>query len=259
MQKNSQIFQCLYADDYLPFLRVLECPFLRCVFHFKASIQKVLYNCEIWVYSTIPKFAISQAEAVSAILILFIASEVLGDNWPLQSIIILYRRVLCGVILFLCLVGTVVDIAVSFMKSHFSPVNKSDGFMPIRGVSIATDHDQAPHGQNPFAKSTPDSDHSPLLHSSPEVNFSTGTTLSSFHQEPAKPSEFAGRVCVLHSRKWTCVRTLEVAHKLKCFTYIVMWKEHFPFWCTVGIVPMVRDLSVLFLSAVLVVQIILAW
>ena len=74
--------------------------------------------------------------------------------------------------------------------------------MPIRGVSIATDHDQAPNGQNPFAKSTPDSDDSPLLYSPPVVNIATGTTLPSFHQESAKPSEFAWRVCVLHiSRK----------------------------------------------------------
>ena len=132
------------------------------------------------------------------------------------SLIILYHRALCGVILFLCLVGTIVDIVVSFVKSHSSPINKSDGFMPIRGVSIATDHDQAPNGQNPFTKSTPDSDHNHLLHSSPQVNFSTRTTISSFHHEPAKPSKFARRVYVLHSRKWTHVRMLEVVHKLMC-------------------------------------------
>lgn len=126
-------------------------------------------------------------------------------------------RVLCGVILFLCLVGTIVDIAVSFTKSDSSPPNANDGFMSIRDVSIATDHDQAPNGQNPFTKSTPDSDHSHLLHSSPEVNFSTRTTLSSFHQEPAKPSKFARRVNVLHSGKWTHVRMLEVVYKLMCF------------------------------------------
>ena len=113
--------------------------------------------------------------------------------------IVLYHRVLCGLILFLCLVGTLVDIAVSFAKSHSSPVNKSDGFMPIRDVSIATDHDQTPNGQSPFAKIISDSDHGPLLPSTPAGNFSTRTTLPSFHQEPAKPSKFARRLCVLHN------------------------------------------------------------
>ena len=96
------------------------------------------------------------------------------------------------------------------MKSHSSPINKSDGFMPIRGVSIATDHDETQNGKNPFAKSNPDSDYNHLLHSSPEVNFSASTTLPSFHLEPAKPSKFARRVCVLHFRKWACVRKLEL-------------------------------------------------
>ena len=96
---------------------------------------------------------------------------------------------MCGLILFLCLVGTIIDIVVSFRKSHSSPVNKSDGFMPIRNVSIVADHDQVPHVQNPLAKSDPDSDETNLLQSSHEVNFSASITLSSFHQEPARPSE----------------------------------------------------------------------
>ena len=144
---------------------------------------------------------------------------VITDRCNLSSSYI-YHRVLCGVILFLCLVGTIVDIAVSFMKSHVSPLNKSDGFMPIRGVSIATDHDQIPNGLNPFTKSTPDNDHSHLLDSSPEVNFSTRTTFPSFHQEPPKPSKLARRFCVLHSIKWTCVRILELVYKFMCFAYI---------------------------------------
>ena len=84
------------------------------------------------------------------------------------------------------------DIVVSFTKSHSSPVNKSDGFMPIRGASIATDHNQAPRGQNPFAKSNLDSDRTNLLHQSPEVNLSasTSTTLSSYQHEPTGPSKF---------------------------------------------------------------------
>ncbi|XP_078365902.1 O-acyltransferase like protein-like isoform X1 [Oculina patagonica] len=95
---------------------------------------------------------------------------------------------LCGLILFLSLVGTITDIAVNFMKPHSPPVNKSEGFMPIRGVSMATDSDQAPPGQNPFSKSDPDSDRTNLLHPSPRVNFSTSSTSLSFRQEPAKPN-----------------------------------------------------------------------
>lgn len=83
------------------------------------------------------------------------------------------------------------DIVVSFAKSRSSPVNKSDGFMPIRDGSIATDYNQAPRGQNPFAKSNLDSDRT-NLHPSPEVNLSasTSTTLSSYQHEPAGPSKF---------------------------------------------------------------------
>ncbi|KAJ7323148.1 hypothetical protein OS493_032152 [Desmophyllum pertusum] len=101
---------------------------------------------------------------------------------------VIITLILCGLILSLCLVGTIVDIAVNFMKPHFSPLNKSDGFMPIRDVSIATDHDEAPRGQNPFGKSNPDSDSTHLLNSSPEVNFSSRTTLSSFPQQPVRPN-----------------------------------------------------------------------
>lgn len=64
--------------------------------------------------------------------------------------------------------------------------------MPIRGGSIATDHNQAPRDQNPFAKSNLDSDRTNILHPSPAVNLSasTSTSLSSYHHEPAGPSKF---------------------------------------------------------------------
>ena len=64
--------------------------------------------------------------------------------------------------------------------------------MPIRGGSIATDHNQAPRGQNLFARSNPDSDQTNLLHPSREVNLSasTSTTVSSYQHEPAGPSKF---------------------------------------------------------------------
>ncbi|XP_078365906.1 O-acyltransferase like protein-like isoform X2 [Oculina patagonica] len=101
---------------------------------------------------------------------------------------VIMTLILCGLILSLCLVGTIVDIVVSFTKSHSSPVNKSDGFMPVRGVSMATDHNHAPHLQNLFGKNDPHSDRTNLLHPSPEVNFSTSATLSRFQQEPARPN-----------------------------------------------------------------------
>ncbi|XP_020624606.1 O-acyltransferase like protein-like isoform X2 [Orbicella faveolata] len=111
------------------------------------------------------------------------------DKKPEYTTGVIITLVLCGLILFLCLVGTIVDIVVSFAKSHSSPVNKSDGFMPIRDGSIATDYNQAPRGQSPFAKSNLDSDRT-NLHPSPEVNLSgsTSTTLSSYQHEPAGPN-----------------------------------------------------------------------
>ena len=80
--------------------------------------------------------------------------------------------------------------------------------MPIRGVSRATYPNQAPYGQNPFAKSNLDSDRTNQLHSSPEVNLSasTSTTLSSYQHEPVEPSKFIRRVhalSVLQSGNWT--------------------------------------------------------
>ena len=103
--------------------------------------------------------------------------------------IINLHRILCGLILFLCLVGTIIDVVVNFKKSHSSPVNKSDAFMPVRNVSIVADHNQAPHIQNSLAKSDPDSDKTNLLQSSHDVNFSASISFSNFHQEPARPSE----------------------------------------------------------------------
>ncbi|RMX37080.1 hypothetical protein pdam_00020043 [Pocillopora damicornis] len=82
--------------------------------------------------------------------------------------------ILIGLVLLLCLVGTSLDIAIGFMKPHSTPVNKSDGFMPVRGASMATDHDTF-------------SDSSNLIHSS-TVSSSSRPILSSLPQEPAKPN-----------------------------------------------------------------------
>ena len=94
-------------------------------------------------------------------------------------------RTLCGLILFLCLVGSIVDILLSFTKPHSTPVNKSDGFMPIRKVSIATDHDEAPC--LPFGNDNPNNAHA--IHPSPEVNVSGNYMITSFQQQTVKPSK----------------------------------------------------------------------
>lgn len=69
------------------------------------------------------------------------------------------------------------------MKPHSTPVNKSDGFMPVRGASMATDHDTF-------------SDSSNLIHSS-TVSSSSRPILSSLPQEPAKPSRYYVNQCAV--------------------------------------------------------------
>lgn len=93
------------------------------------------------------------------------------------------HRILIGLVLLLCLVGTSLDIAIGFMKPHSTPVNKSDGFMPVRGASMATDHDTF-------------SDSSNLIHSS-TVSSSSRPILSSLPQEPAKPSRYYVNQCAV--------------------------------------------------------------
>lgn len=81
-------------------------------------------------------------------------------------------RVLCGAILNLCLVGTIVDIAVSFTDSL---LNADDGFVLHRAAS----------------QIKPDTEKTSLLQSSPEANGEGCTTLSRHQQEPVLPSECA--------------------------------------------------------------------
>jgi len=103
---------------------------------------------------------------------------------------------LCCLILFLCLVGTIVDIILSFTMPHPSPVSKNDGFMPIRNGSIATDHDEAGHGPGPFENDSLDSfDTTPHTtgetqsnEPSSEVNFIGRSTEPSCQQRSFKPS-----------------------------------------------------------------------
>ncbi|PFX33115.1 Nose resistant to fluoxetine protein 6 [Stylophora pistillata] len=83
--------------------------------------------------------------------------------------------ILIGLVLLLCLVGTSLDIAFGFMKPNSAPVNKSDGFMPVKEASMATDRDTI-------------SDSSNLIHSSTVVSSSSSRILSSYPQEPAKPN-----------------------------------------------------------------------
>jgi len=102
---------------------------------------------------------------------------------------------LCGLIVFLCLVGTLMDLIISFTTPHSSPVNKSKGFMPIRNGSIATDHQETPHVPNPNGNANHDSfgttqhttDDTPAIQPSPEENVTGGPTLPSYHQKKTKP------------------------------------------------------------------------
>ena len=108
----------------------------------------------------------------------------------LLSFLVVFRT-LCGIILSLCLVGTVLDVLISFFKPRPSTVNKSDGFMPIRNVSIATDNDQGPPHVPVFGKHDGISDNSQMIHSiPPEGTVSYSSSLTSFPEQPKEPSKF---------------------------------------------------------------------
>ena len=107
----------------------------------------------------------------------------------LLSFLVVFRT-LCGIILSLCLVGTVLDVLFSFFKQSPSTVNKSDGFMPIRNVSIATDNYQAPPHVPVFGKHDGISDNSQMIHSIPEGTVSYSSSLTSFPEQPKEPSKF---------------------------------------------------------------------
>lgn len=100
--------------------------------------------------------------------------------------IINLHRVLCGVILFLCLFGTIVDIAVSFAKSNSSALKVSNGFMSVKGVSTAPD------------QTIPDTERISLLLSSAEVNLKECAILSRHQQEPVLPSEYVIELTIFH-------------------------------------------------------------
>jgi len=85
---------------------------------------------------------------------------------------VIMTLVLCGAILYLCLVGTIVDIAVSFTKSDSSLLNADDGCVLLRGAS----------------QIKPDTERTSLLQSSPEANGEGCTTLSRHQQEPVLPN-----------------------------------------------------------------------
>ena len=82
--------------------------------------------------------------------------------------------------------GTIFDIAISFMKKPSPPVNKSDGFMPIRDASLATVQGEV---SDSFARSDHSSDTTRVLNPSPEVTFSSTTRLESFPQRKDEPSK----------------------------------------------------------------------
>ncbi|XP_058971592.2 nose resistant to fluoxetine protein 6-like [Pocillopora verrucosa] len=81
----------------------------------------------------------------------------------------------CGFILFLCLLGTIVDCILSFLEPHPAHVSKSDSPFSDKERLTATDHDNLPSNQK--------SDHVtaekiPLLESSSHVKSGPWTTLS---------------------------------------------------------------------------------
>ena len=94
---------------------------------------------------------------------------------------LLVFRTLCGIILSLCLVGTVLDILSSFFKPRLSTVNNTEGYMPIENVSIAIDNNQAPLI----------SDNSQMIHSYQEgTEVPECSPFTSSPEQPKEPSEF---------------------------------------------------------------------
>ena len=69
-------------------------------------------------------------------------------------------------------------------------MNKSDGFMPIRNVSIATDNDQAPPHVPVFGKHDGVSNNSQMIHSIHEGTISYSSSLTSFPEQLKEPSKF---------------------------------------------------------------------
>ena len=104
---------------------------------------------------------------------------------------LLVFRTLCGIILSLCLVGTVLDILFSFFKAHPSTVNNDEGYMPIGNDFIAVDNDQAPPHVPTFAEHDGISDNSQMIHSYQEgTRAPEGSPLTSSLEQPKEPSEF---------------------------------------------------------------------
>nr|XP_058949088.1 nose resistant to fluoxetine protein 6-like [Pocillopora verrucosa] len=88
--------------------------------------------------------------------------------------------ILCGLILFLCLFGTILDIVISFMKRPSVPVSKTSGFMPIRDDSLPILQGQ---GSDSFAQSHQSSVHPP----SDEI-IGSSTRLTSFPYQKNEPN-----------------------------------------------------------------------
>ena len=104
---------------------------------------------------------------------------------------LLVFRTLCGIILSLCLVGTVLDILSSFFKPRPSTVNNTEGYMPIENGSIAIDNDQAPLHVPAFAEHDGISDNSQMIHSYQEgTGVPECSPLTSSPKQPKEPSKF---------------------------------------------------------------------
>ncbi|CAH3118340.1 unnamed protein product [Pocillopora meandrina] len=99
---------------------------------------------------------------------------------------VILTLILCGLILSLCLVGTLCDIFISFSKKPSAPVNKSNGFMPIRDDSLVTLEGDVPDSFT--GSGTHSSDTTQFLNPSPEVAISASSRLSSFPQKKDDPN-----------------------------------------------------------------------
>ncbi|PFX33018.1 Nose resistant to fluoxetine protein 6 [Stylophora pistillata] len=99
---------------------------------------------------------------------------------------VILTLILCGLILFLCLVGTLSDIVISFMKKPIVPVNKSNDFMPIRDGSLPTPGNDV---SDSFTRSDMLSSNSPqFVDPSPEVAISVSSRLTSLPQMKDEPN-----------------------------------------------------------------------
>ena len=103
----------------------------------------------------------------------------------LLIILIIVHRILCGLILYLCLIGTLSDIVISFLKKTSEPVNNRNGYIPIRDDSPVTFEGDVPDsctGSGAHSSNT-----TQFMNPSPKAAISASTRLTSFSQKRDEP------------------------------------------------------------------------